>query len=153
MLPLTETEAQVAAIMGHEVGHVAARHASERLSQALAAQGALILAQLYFFGEMDRRTRHLVFAALGAGVTYGVLLPYSRTHEYEADQLGLQYMAQAGYDPRDAAGFWRTMKQLSARQPKPMEFMSTHPADDKRLAAIQAQLPSVMPVYELNRQA
>lgn len=153
MIPLLKNEAQMAAVMGHEAGHVAAHHAAERVSQALAANGALLAARLYFGGDMDRNTRNLLFGALGAGVTYGILMPYSRQHEYEADQLGLKYMASAGYDPRDKAQFWQSMMQYSAGLARPMEFMSTHPADDKRLAEIQAHLPEVMPIYEQKRRA
>lgn len=152
MLPLANNDAMVAAVMGHETGHVTARHAAERVSQTLAAQGALLAAQLYFSGEMDRNTQRLIFAALGAGVTYGVLMPFSRQHEYEADQLGLRYMAEAGYDPREKADFWRSMMQASAARSRPYEFLSTHPADDKRLAEIEAQLPQVLPVWEQHRR-
>ncbi len=153
ILPLMDNEAQVAAVMGHEAGHVAGRHAAERLSQQLAAQGSLMIGAYLASGEMDPELQRIVFAALGAGVTYGLLLPYSRQHEYEADELGLRYMARAGYDPRDAGGFWRNMMQASAGRQRPLEFLSTHPADNNRLAAIETQVPSLLPVYERNRRA
>ncbi len=153
ILPLMDNEEQLSAVIGHEVGHVVGRHASERVSQQLAASGALLLAQWYFWGEFDSTTRRLIFAALGAGVSYGILMPYSRQHEYEADTLGVQYMAKAGYDPNAAAGFWQNMMQASAGRARPMEFMSTHPADDKRLAEIREQIPGVIELYQQNRRA
>jgi len=153
ILPLMDNEAQIAAVMGHEVGHMAGRHAQERLSQQLAAQGSLVLASYLATGEMDPNLRRIIFAVLGAGVTYGILLPYSRQHEYEADNLGLQYMANSGYDPRDAGNFWRNMMSLSSGRIKPLEFLSTHPSDENRISAITQQLPQLLPIYERNRRA
>lgn len=153
ILPLMNNEAQVAAVMGHEIGHVAGRHAQERLSHQLALQGSLMLASYLATGEMDTNLQRIIFAALGAGVTYGILLPYSRQHEYEADNLGLQYMANSGYDPRDAGNFWRNMMSFSSQGLKPLEFLSTHPSDENRLSAINEQLPQLLPIYEKNRHA
>ncbi|KOR30342.1 hypothetical protein TI04_06225 [Achromatium sp. WMS2] len=152
ILPLMQNEAQVAAVMGHEVGHVAGRHAQERLSQQLAINGLIMLASYLASGQMDQDMHRMVFAALGAGVTYGLLLPYSRQHEYEADKLGLHYMANSGYDPRDAGNFWRNMMRYSANRQRPLEFLSTHPSDANRLAAINKEVTGLLPTYERNYQ-
>lgn len=145
-----DNEAQMAAVVGHEVGHVAARHSAERLSQQLLASmvvggAAAILAGM----QTDGATAQIVVGALGAGATFGVLLPYSRKHELEADGLGLRYMAQKGYDPREAKDFWSD--RIAEREGSaPAEFMSTHPSDRTRMAQIDRMLPEVMPVYLQN---
>jgi len=151
IFPLMDNDAQIATVMGHEAGHVAGRHAAERMSQQLAAQGLMVGAAYLASGHLDPEIQQIAFAALGAGVTYGLILPYSRQHEYEADSLGLKYMANGGYDPRDAGGFWQNMIQLSKGREKPPEFLSTHPADEKRLAAIQEMAPELVPVFQRNR--
>ncbi len=151
LFPFTETEAQLAAVIGHEAGHVAARHGNERLSQQLTFQSTAVLANLYFWGRLDFATRRLLFAVLGLGFTYGILLPYSRSHEIEADVLGVTYMARAGYDPRAAVGFWENM--MAARSGwLASDMLSTHPADDKRIRAIEAEYDRVLPMYEGNRR-
>lgn len=151
IFPLMDNDAQIATVMGHEAGHVAGRHAAERMSQQLAAQGLLAGAAYLASGQLDPQVQQVAFAALGAGVTYGIILPYSRQHEYEADRLGLEFMAGGGYDPREAGGFWQNMIQLSQGREKPPEFLSTHPADDKRLAEINQLAPELVPVYQRYR--
>lgn len=145
-----ENEAQMAAVVGHEVGHVAARHSAERLSQNLLASMAVGGAAALLAGMgTDSTTTRIVVGALGAGATFGVLLPYSRQHELEADRLGVEYMALKGYDPREAREFW--VDRIAERdEPGPPEFMSTHPADRTRIAQIERMLPQVMPTYRLN---
>jgi predicted Zn-dependent protease len=132
-----DNEAHVAAVTGHEVGHIAARHSAERYSQQVAA-GALLAVAAAGLAASDVRYRNEIAAVLGAGVTYGVILPYSRAHEYEADRLGVTYMANAGYQPAEAVDFWQNMTKLN--QARPLEFMSTHPSDESRIAAMQAQV-------------
>jgi predicted Zn-dependent protease len=134
---LFENDDQLAAVMGHEVGHVIARHAAERMSQAMLAELAVMLGQMAI-GESEIPFQEEAAAALGAGVTFGVLLPYSRKHEYEADRLGVDLMGGAGYDPSAALTFWRRMTEQPGE--KPLEWLSTHPSDANRIAALQAHL-------------
>jgi predicted Zn-dependent protease len=139
LMDLAGDDASIAVIMGHEVGHVQARHAAERMSQQLAVRAGVTIASIALSGELGEYADD-VAAALGAGLVYGVVLPYSRKHEFEADALGLRAMAQAGYPPVAALRFWQTMIARSADRPQPLEFLSTHPADDARLAALQAEI-------------
>lgn len=137
ILDVMENDAQIATVMGHEVGHVAGRHAAERYSQAIAAQTGMQLANVAI-SQTDTKFSKEIAAVLGAGVTFGVLLPYSRQHEYEADRLGVQYMHRAGYDAREAVLFWNGMAARSAKGNKPLEFMSTHPSDINRIKRLQS---------------
>lgn len=145
-----DNEAQMAAVVGHEVGHVAARHSAERVSQQVLASllvggTAAVLAGI----GTDRAATQIAIGALGAGATFGILLPYSRRHELEADRLGVEYMARQGYDPREARQFW--VDRIEERESEaPAEFMSTHPSDQTRIAQIEALLPEAMMVYRQN---
>ncbi len=132
-------DAAIAAVMGHEIGHVSARHAAERMSQQLAVQAGVQLAAIALAEDLGEFADDAA-AALGAGLVYGVVLPYSRRHELEADRLGLRYMAAADYPPTAALNFWQTMIARNADRPRPLEFLSTHPADDERLAALKAEI-------------
>jgi predicted Zn-dependent protease len=145
-----ENDAQMAAVVGHEVGHVAGRHSAERVSQNLLASAAVGGASAILAGMgTDSRVTQIAIGALGAGATFGILLPYSRKHELEADRLGVEYMARQGYDPREAREFW--VDRIEEREDEgPPEFMSTHPADETRIAQIERLLPRVMPVYRSN---
>lgn len=138
ILPHTRSEAGLAAVMGHEMAHAIARHGSQRLLQNSLAQTVLVGAQLSL-SDLDWEKRRMVIAALGAGAQYGVLLPFSRSHEAEADEMGLLYMARAGYPPAEAIEFWRRMQEAGGR--KPPEWMSTHPADETRIGHLRALLP------------
>ena len=144
ILPYTRTEAGLAAVMGHEMAHATARHGSQRLLQTSLAQTVMVGAQ-FSFSELDWDKRRMVIAALGAGAQYGVLLPFSRAHETEADEMGLLYMARAGYPPAEAIEFWRRMQETAGR--KPPEWMSTHPADETRIRNLQAFLPRAEKEY------
>lgn len=143
ILPVCETEAGIAVVMGHEVAHATARHGGERISTALVTQLGMagIAAAM---GQKDSTEKRMVLAALGVGATVGIMLPFSRSNESEADQIGLSYMARAGYDPREAPRFWSRF----AKEGSPPEFLSTHPNSGNRQAALQAQLPQVLPDYE-----
>ncbi len=143
ILPIAQTEAGVAAIMGHEIAHVVARHGNERMSQQLAVQlgGAALSVALQ---EQPEETRNLFLMAYGAGSTLGVL-KYSRTHESEADRMGLIFMAMAGYDPEASIGVWQRMAQLS--QGSPPEFLSTHPSNETRIRELTALLPEARKYY------
>jgi predicted Zn-dependent protease len=146
ILPVTRDETGLAVVMGHEIAHVVARHGSERLSQGLLTQlGGMALSTA--LAQRPEETRQLWMTAFGAGAQLGVLLPYSRLHESEADRLGLIFMAMAGYDPSQAAAFWERMAQQRGG-PSPPEFLSTHPADQTRIRNLQEALPEAMRYYQ-----
>lgn len=138
MFRLTPTDADIAVILGHEVAHVVCRHGNERVSQGLAAAvGAVLVDEATKDKSPQRRSEFM--AAYGAAATLGVILPYSRSHESEADALGLVYMARAGYPPSAAVTFW----QRFSREPgqRPPEFLSTHPSDQTRIDNLRKLVP------------
>jgi len=146
ILPLMKNEAQVAVVMGHEIAHAVAGHGSERMSQGLLAQmGGMALAKA--LEEKPAETQALWMGAFGLGAQFGVMLPFSRMHEYEADYLGLIFMAMAGYEPGEAVEFWQRMADMNQGQAPP-EFASTHPSDGKRIAKIKEILPEVRTYYK-----
>ena len=147
LLKIVETDDELAAVIGHEVAHVVAGHGNERASQQMLAAGGAVALQIGSgFSDLSRSERALLLSAFGAGATVGVLLPFSRTHELEADEIGLLYSAKAGYNPLAAVTFW---ERMSAGKPgkAPPELLSTHPADSRRINRIKVQLPRVMPIY------
>ena len=139
-----DDDAQIATVMGHEVGHVTARHAAQRIG---AAQLTGMVQQAAAIGlEMGGVAGgQQIAGALGLGAQYGVLMPFSRAQELEADRLGVLSMAKAGYDPSRAVQFWRKMARQGGG--KPPEFLSTHPADATRIAQIEALLPEAEKLY------
>jgi predicted Zn-dependent protease len=140
MFGIIENPDQLAAIVGHEIGHVAAAHSQERMTAEIARHlGVRLVALLLRLGEVQYAED--IAAALGVGAQYGLMLPYSRRHELEADRLGLELMAAAGYDPAAAAELWRAME--AAQGPGLPGFLSTHPAPADRIEAIEAMLPEV----------
>lgn len=143
ILPVAGNEAGLATVLGHEVGHVLSKHSAERVSQETLAQGALDIVSVVLGGGA---THNAVMGALGLGAQYGVLLPYSRTQELEADQIGLILMAEAGYNPNEALNFWQRMATQSAGQAPP-EFLSSHPSDATRIQRIQEKLPEALDKY------
>jgi predicted Zn-dependent protease len=138
ILKVAKNQDQLAAVIGHEVGHVRAHHGAERLSQQTAAQGALLVGAI-IAGTSNNTQSGLVMGALGAGVTYGVLLPFSRTQESEADMIGLKLMAQAGFNPDESVTLWENMATVDKN--KTPEFLSTHPSDQTRMNALNRALP------------
>jgi predicted Zn-dependent protease len=138
ILKVAKNQDQLATVLGHEVAHVLAEHANERVSQQIVA-GTLMEAA----GQVMDPT---VVAALGMGAQIGVLLPFSRTQESEADLLGLDLMASAGFDPRESTKFWQNMEQAGSG--KSPEFLSTHPSDQTRSNALHNRVPQEMPLYE-----
>lgn len=146
ILPITQNEAGIAAVMGHEVAHVLARHGAERMSQqqALSIGGVALMAAL---GSRSPAVREGVLQAYGLGAQVGVLLPYSRKHELEADRIGMILMAKAGYDPRQALAFWERMLSQKGGQAPP-EFISTHPSDRTRIDEIKRLIPEAMKYYK-----
>lgn len=150
LLPITRTEAGLAAVIGHEVAHALARHSAERLSDQKAVAAGTLLAQVGLTvagGKTGSSAAPMAAAALGAGATVGILLPMSRAQESEADHIGLILMALAGYDPQAAVGVWERMKARSGNGAKTPEWLSTHPADETRLADIKRWLPEAMRYY------
>lgn len=143
---VAETPAQLAAVMGHEIGHVIAEHGNARMSNNMLIGLGLQIGSIVASQKTDDNTAALVMAGLGVGAQVGVMLPFSRSHESESDQLGMDYMAQAGYNPSHAADLWRNMKAASGESPP--EFLSTHPSPDTRIEDINDYLPQVMPIYE-----
>lgn len=139
ILDLMDSEDEIATVMGHEVGHVVARHSAERYSQRIAA-GVGMTAVMVALEAGDVNFRNQIAGILGAGVTFGLILPYSRQHEYEADRLGVDYMYRANYRPQEALRFW---EKMSREGPNVAEFMSTHPSDANRIRALQAQVSSL----------
>jgi predicted Zn-dependent protease len=142
IMPVAQSEAGLAVILGHEMAHVVARHSGERLSQMLVAQGVTNVAAAFASPQYQAP----LGAALGLGSQYGVLLPFSRHHESEADHLGIYYMAKAGYDPAEAPRLWERMS-AKGKSGTP-EFMSTHPSDATRTAQLRAWLPDARRYYE-----
>lgn len=149
LLPVAKTDSQLAAVLGHEVGHVIARHGNERVSEGLLVQGALAGASLAL-GQENPKTPYIL-AALGIGAQFGVLLPHSRGHESEADLLGLKLMAIAGFDPRESVELWKNMG-AAAGGSAPPEFLSTHPANATRIRNLEAHIPENLPIYEAVRR-
>ena len=148
ILPHTKTEAGLAAVMGHEMAHAVARHGSQRMLRTTLANTMMTGAN-FSLGDMDPGQRQAVLAALGAGAQFGLLLPFSREHETEADEMGLLYMARAGYDPREAVTFWERMSQAGG--PQPPEFASTHPSHGRRIQELQEFMPKAL--AEFNKPA
>ncbi|MBI3128749.1 MAG: M48 family metallopeptidase [Candidatus Tectomicrobia bacterium] len=146
ILPYTRDETGLAAVIGHEVAHVIARHGGERVSQQLLVNLGLAAVEAGMSGGDPAMVRQ-VTGLLGAGASVGLILPFSRSHESEADRLGLIYMAKAGYDPRAAVDFWRRMQQAGRGKGKPPEFLSTHPSDETRIRQLQQWLPEAMRNY------
>ena len=145
ILPITQTEQGLAVVLGHEIAHAVARHGNERMSQGLAAQLGGVALDIAL-SQKPAATRNLFMTAYGIGANYGVLLPYSRLQESEADKLGLIFMAIAGYNPNEAVTFWQRMAAQS--QGAPPEFLSTHPSDARRIKDIQNYLPKAMKYYK-----
>jgi len=147
ILPITRDDAGLAAVLGHEAAHAIARHGGERVSQTLLVQTGLVATQAAL-ARRDPRTVQTVTALLGAGVTVGLLLPWSRGQESEADHLGLIYMARAGYHPSAARDLWVRMAGAARGRARPPEFLSTHPAEATRIRQIEAWMPEALRYYQ-----
>jgi len=145
ILPVTQGEAGLAVVMGHEIAHAIAEHGNERMSQGLLAQfGGMALAEA--LSEKPAATQQLWMAVYGVGAQYGAILPYSRLQESEADHLGLIFMAMAGFDPNEAISFWQRMASQKGGQAPP-QFLSTHPSDAARIEKIRQLIPEAMRYY------
>ncbi|MCH8553764.1 MAG: M48 family metallopeptidase [Schleiferiaceae bacterium] len=150
IMPVCQNELGVAVVMGHEIAHAIANHGNERMTQGLAQQfgGAALSVALR---DKPQQTQALFMTAYGVGSQYAAILPFSRLHESEADELGLVFMAMAGYDPREAPKFWERMSSASGGAAPP-EFMSTHPSHNTRIKNLNAKMPEAIKIYEANRK-
>jgi predicted Zn-dependent protease len=146
ILPICANEAGLAAVMGHEIAHAIARHGAQRMSQSLLLAGLLTGASISL---SDNENRDAIMGALGVGAAVGVTLPFSRSNESEADEIGLTLMARAGYDPVEAERFWSRFGKMKQGSSLP-EILSTHPADTTRIEDIRRLLPKTNRIYQKN---
>lgn len=146
IMDVMRNDAQLAAVVGHEIAHVNYNHSAERSSQGLLAQLGMVGAQIGLASRCERGDRNCARStqqlgqALGMGAMYGAILPFSRKHELEADAGGVRYMAQAGYDPEESLEFWQRMAAASEGQQRPPEFASTHPATESRITNLRQEI-------------
>lgn len=148
IFPMAKTEAGLAAVMGHEVVHALARHGAERMSQGQVANvGLQVIGAAIGLSGGNPALGQATMAALGAGAQVGVLLPFSRKHESEADYVGILLAADAGYDPRESVALWERMAQLSGGAGQ-SEFFSTHPSHDTRIEQLKEWMPEAMAIYQ-----
>lgn len=146
IMPAAQDEEGLAVIMGHEIAHAVAKHGNERMSQGLAQQlGGVALSVA--LSSKSAETQNLFSNVYGLGSTVGIMLPFSRTHETEADQMGLIFMALAGYNPNAAIGFWERMAKMN-KGGEPPEFLSTHPATTTRINNLKKFIPEAMKYYK-----
>jgi predicted Zn-dependent protease len=144
LLPISQDDEGLATVLGHEIAHAVARHGSERMSDQMLVQlGSTTLSAA--LADKPAETQQLANAAFGVGSQYGVILPFSRKHEYEADYMGLIFMSMAGYDPNQSIIFWQRMAQKGGS--KTPEFLSTHPVDENRIAKLKEKLPEALTYY------
>lgn len=148
ILPFMKTEGGMAAVLGHEVAHATMRHSGQRMTQQLGTQLVLGAVGVSLSNSPHQQE---IMAAMGAGATVGILLPYGRGHETEADTIGLKYMAEAGYDPREALAFWERFSKATAAGAPP-EFLSTHPGGPTRIKNIKKNLKATMVIYKQSPQ-
>jgi predicted Zn-dependent protease len=145
LLPITQNEAALAVVMGHEITHALAQHGSERMSQGLVQQlGGVALSVA--LSNRSPETQNLFMQAYGIGSQVGVMLPFSRNDEYEADRFGLNFTAMAGYNPQEAVALWQRMEKAGGGN-RPPEFLSTHPSEGNRIARLQKHMPEAMKFY------
>ncbi|MBS1737645.1 MAG: M48 family metallopeptidase [Bacteroidetes bacterium] len=145
LLPVTQNEAALAIVLGHEITHAVAHHGQERISQALVAQGAEVAGNIFTQGNSN--ANNIFNAVFAPSAQVGFLLPNSRNQEYEADHYGLIFAAIAGYNPREAVPFWTRMSALKTGS-QPPEILSTHPLDSKRIEKLQGYMPEALKYYQ-----
>ncbi|MCC7404479.1 MAG: M48 family metallopeptidase [Bdellovibrionales bacterium] len=148
MLKVATSADQLAAVLGHEVGHVIARHGAERVSQAMAAQAGLLVTDALLETNRNRGT---IMAALGVGTQFGVILPHGRKQESEADDVGQQLMAMAGFDPQESVQLWRNMEGAGGGGPP--EWLSTHPSNSRRIKDLESNMAQALNLYQQARAA
>ncbi|AXY02986.1 M48 family peptidase [Vibrio alfacsensis] len=147
LLKVAKNQDQLATVIGHEVAHVLADHSNERLSQSQLANAGLSLANVALGASEYKEYQQVTMSALGLGVQYGVILPYGRTQESEADIVGLKYMAKAGFNPNQSVDLWQNMGKASGGS-QPPEFFSTHPSHSTRIKDLQATI-NTLPAYNV----
>ena len=148
LLPVTQNEAALAVVMGHEIAHAVAKHGNERMSQAMVQQmGGMALEVA--LAQKPQQTQDIFMSTYGIGSAVGAILPWSRQQETEADQYGLIFSAMAGYDPREALPFWQRMAKAGGGSPP--EFLSTHPSDETRLRKLEKFIPEALKYYTPNK--
>ncbi|MDQ6622198.1 MAG: M48 family metallopeptidase [Verrucomicrobiota bacterium] len=145
ILPVAQNDAALAVVLGHEMAHATSRHGAQRVFQQNLTQTAMT-GLAVSLSDMDYQKQRAIMGALGAGAQFGVLMPFSRKHESEADHIGLLYMARAGYDPEESIRFWKRMEQASEHGAPP-EFLSTHPSHETRIAQLQEWMPQALEEY------
>ncbi len=145
ILPVAQNEAALATVLGHEMAHATSRHGAQRVLQQNLAQTAMSGVAMSM-SDMDYGKQRAILGALGAGAQFGVLMPFSRKHESEADEIGLHYMARAGYDPQESLRFWQRMESAGGSQPP--EFASTHPSHGTRIQQLQSWMPKALEEYQ-----
>jgi predicted Zn-dependent protease len=150
ILPVTQNEPALATVLGHEMAHATSRHGSQRVLEQNLAQTALTGVAMSL-SDMDYDKQRAVMGALGAGTQFGVLMPFSRKHESEADAIGLLYMGRAGYDPRESIRFWQRMENVGG--PQPPEFLSSHPSHGTRIQQLEAEMPKALEEYNRSNHA
>lgn len=142
IIPVAANDAGLAAVLGHEVAHATLKHGAERMSQALVVNLGIEAASISL---KNNKQRDLILGAMGVGAQFGIMLPYGRSHESEADKIGLKYMAKAGFDPKEAIFLWERMAKLSGSRPP--EILSTHPDPENRARELEKEQPKVAPEY------
>jgi predicted Zn-dependent protease len=145
MIELVDNQDQLAAVIGHEIGHVLAKHSNERASQEMAVSQGMNVIQAV--SAPQTALGQTALGLLGVGAQYGILMPYSRVHESEADKIGVDLMAKSGFDPRQSISLWQKMQQTSQGQ-QPLEFMSTHPAHGTRIQDLTRHMTHAMELYQ-----
>ena len=149
IIPIAQNEPGLATVLGHEMAHATSRHGAQRVLQQNLTQTAMTGIAVSL-SDMDYDKQRVVMGALGAGAQFGVLMPFGRKHESEADEIGLIYMARAGYDPQESIRFWKRMEQAGSAQPP--EFLSTHPSQGTRIAQLEALMPKAVEEYNRAKQ-
>jgi predicted Zn-dependent protease len=149
IISTAENEAGLATVLGHEMAHATSRHGAQRVLQQNLTQTAMTGIAVSL-SDMDYDKQRVVMGALGAGAQFGVLMPFGRKHESEADEIGLIYMARAGYNPQESIRFWQRMEETGSAQPP--EFLSTHPSHGTRIAQLEALMPKALEEYQHAQQ-
>lgn len=151
ILEAADNQHRLAAVLGHEVAHVTARHSNERASRSPVADVGVQVAAILLGGGHSGAT-YSAYEALNAGASLGIMLPFNRAQESEADIIGLEFMARAGFDPRESVPLWQNMTEGNEKSPA-AEFMSTHPSSEKRIEALISEWPKTLPLYNEAQEA